>query len=103
MKAYLERLREIYKRPRHVAIYMDNASYHNHDSVKDFCKEVGFEIIWAPVYQPRYQPAEFLIGEIKKEIKKQRLIDLALDEPKDSATYFGQACATITKAQRTHG
>ena len=58
-------------------IYLDNASFHKNDVVREYCQKNQIEIIFSPVYRPEFQPSERLIGFIKQYVKKKRLINLS--------------------------
>jgi transposase len=69
---FLKKIRKIYVSGK-IGVYLDNASFHKANSVKEYANTHEIELIFSPVYSPEYQPCESLIGYLKQHIKKKRL------------------------------
>ena len=65
---------------RAVAVYIDNASFHKANSVKEYARDHDIELIFSPVYSPQFQPCELLIGYLKQYVKSERLKGLLNDK-----------------------
>ena len=46
-------------------LYIDNASFHKANSVKEYASKHDIELIYTPPYRPEFQPSEPLIGFLK--------------------------------------
>ena len=71
-KQFLDRLRQL-NFCNDVMLVMDNLSVHKSGGIKERMRELGFSFTYTPVYSPRYNGIEEVIGIGKRELKKQRL------------------------------
>ena len=62
--------------PRSV-VFMDNASVHNGETVRELIQEAGARIVFTPPYSPDLNPIEFMFGEYKKFLKRISTEDLS--------------------------
>ena len=69
---FLKKIRKAYGTQK-IGLYIDNASIHKANSVKEYAEVNDIELIFSPVYRPEFQPSESLIGFLKQHIKKKRL------------------------------
>ena len=70
--SFLKKIRKSYGVQK-IGLYLDNASFHTANKVKEFARANDIDLIFAPVYSPEYNPSESLIGFLKQHIKKKRL------------------------------
>ena len=61
---FLKVLRKLYGGDQ-IALYIDNASFHTANSVREYAGKNKIELIFSPAYSPEFQPSESLIGYLK--------------------------------------
>ena len=71
-RVFLDNLRAKYPY-EDIMLMMDNLSLHKSKDTKKRMDELGFRYTYTPVYSPKYNGIEEVIGIGKREIKKRRL------------------------------
>ena len=61
---FLKKIRKCYGVQK-IGLYLDNASFHTANKVKEYARSNDIDLIFAPVYSPEYNPSESLIGFLK--------------------------------------
>ena len=72
---YLRQLRVKHGRGR-FNLYMDNLRVHTSNKVKVVMDELDIVPIFAPVYEPEYNPIELVFSQMKAMMKRLRLQDM---------------------------
>lgn len=55
------------------ALFLDNASFHKTNLVRDAAEELGIRLIWNVPYSPEYNPIESCFSVVKNHFKRARL------------------------------
>ena len=71
-KIFLDRLRQL-NFFDDIMLMMDNLSFHKSGDIKERMDELGFHYTYTPIYSPKYNGIEEVIGIGKREVKKRRL------------------------------
>ena len=61
---FLKQIRKSYGNQK-IGLYLDNASFHCANMVKQYARANDIDLIFAPVYSPEFNPSESLIGYLK--------------------------------------
>ena len=72
---FLKNIRKIYGNQK-IGLYLDGASFHRANKVKDYAQKNDIDLIFAPYYSPEYNASESLVGYLKQFIRKKRLQNL---------------------------
>ena len=92
---FLKKIRKCYGVQK-IGLYLDNASFHTANKVKDYARKNDIDLIFAPVYSPEFNPSESLIGYLKQHIKKKRLQNIIEDKEQTYEQMLKEAKKRVT-------
>ena len=76
---FLKNIKKIYGDQK-FGLYLDGASFHRANRVREYASKSDIDLIFAPYYSPEFNASESLVGYLKKYIKRKRLQNLCQDK-----------------------
>ena len=92
---FLKQIRKVYGMQK-VGLYLDNASFHTANKVKEYARTNDIDLIFAPVYSPEFNPSESLIGYLKQHVRKKRLQNIMEDKEETFQQMLKEAKKKVT-------
>ena len=84
-------------RKRSWILYLDNLKVHTCPRAHSLYKELQIEVLFSPTYEPQLNAIEFFFSWLKREVKKERLQDMAKRKRRQYSEIIPLVVAKIKK------